>query len=137
MKKIRTMLLALAVIFLCSSFLYQTETELEESVKRGAKIYNSTCIACHQANGEGLQGAFPPLAKSDYLMADTDRAIKLIKEGVQGEMTVNGQPYYGVMPAHNLNEQELSDIMNYIRNSWGNKGEMVSVQHVKEALQKY
>lgn len=136
MKKKRTLLPALAVIFLCSSFLLQTDKELAESITRGSQIYNTTCIACHQANGEGIPGAFPPLAKSDYLMADSDRAIKLIKEGIQGEMTVNGQPYYGVMPAHNLNEQELADIMNYIRNSWGNKGEMVRVQHVKEALQK-
>lgn len=134
--KRKTALAAVVVPFICFSFLLQTGPELSESMKRGEQIYSTSCIACHQATGEGLEGAFPPLAKSDFLMADTHRAIRIIKEGFQGEMTVNGQPYYGIMPANNLNEQELADIMNYITNSWGNKGEMVSLRDVKEALQK-
>lgn len=126
---------ALAAGFICSSFILQTGGEMAESMKRGAEIYSITCVACHQANGEGLPGAFPPLAKSDFLMADTHRAIRIIKEGFQGEMTVNGQPYYGIMPAHDLDDRQLADLMNYIRNSWGNKGEMVKAEDVKEAMQ--
>lgn len=130
------LLSALVGITFFSSFLLQTGGELAKSMKRGEEIYNTNCIACHQANGEGLPGAFPPLAKSDFLMADTHRSIKIIKEGFQGEMTVNGQPYYGVMPANNLDGEQLADIMNYIRNSWGNKGEIVKIQDVNTALQK-
>lgn len=131
----RIVLIALGGTFMCTSFLLNTDKELAESMKRGEEVYKANCMACHQENGTGLEGAFPPLAKSDYLMADTPRAIKLIKEGMEGELYVNGQPYYGFMPAQDLSEQQLADVMNYIRNSWGNTGKIVRVEEVKTALQ--
>jgi mono/diheme cytochrome c family protein len=128
------MLLALPATFVMSSFLLSTDKELTESIKRGELVYIANCINCHMDNGNGMEGAFPPLAQSDYLMADTHRAIKQIKNGVEGEMTVNGVTYYGMMPAQNLNEKEIADVMNYIRNSWGNTGKVVTVDDVKAAL---
>ncbi len=125
---------ALSGLILLSSFLLNRHTELEESIKRGKQVYITNCISCHMEDGTGMQGTFPPLAQSDYLMADTHRAIKLIKEGIDGEMTVNGVTYYGFMPAQDLDEKQIADVMNYIRNSWGNKGEMVKAEDVKAAL---
>lgn len=104
----------------------------QESIERGAVIYSSECITCHMENGEGLMGAFPPLAKSDYLLADTDRAIKVILEGLSGELIVNGQTYYGEMEAIEFTDKEVADIMNYILNSWGNESEMVKEEYVKK-----
>lgn len=128
------MLVAFSATFTLSSFLLNTGKELAESIERGEQVYMTHCVSCHMEDGTGMQGAFPPLAQSDYLMADTHRAIKQTKEGVQGEMTVNGVTYYGFMPAQDLNEKQLADVMNYIRNSWGNKGGLVTVEDVKAAL---
>lgn len=128
------MLFAFSAIFILSSFLINKDKELAESIKRGEQVYMTSCVSCHMEDGTGMQGAFPPLAQSDYLMADTYRAIKQTKEGVQGEMTVNGITYYGFMPAQDLNEKQLADVMNYIRNSWGNKGGLVTVEDIKAAL---
>ena len=81
--------------------------------------------------GEGMEGAFPPLAKSDYLMADKARSVKQILKGVSGEMTVNGTTYNGDMPAIDLTDEQVSDVLNYVRNSWGNKGTAVTPSEVK------
>jgi mono/diheme cytochrome c family protein len=100
----------------------------------GEKIYTSLCISCHQKNGEGVVGAFPPLANSDYLLADVNRSIDIVKNGMQGEIVVNGQTYNGIMANQGLTDQEVRDVTNYILNAWGNKGGEVSLDEVKTAL---
>lgn len=104
---------------------------------RGKVAFDKTCIACHQATGLGVPAAFPPLAKSDYLMADRKRTIKQVIKGSQGEITVNGKKYNGVMPPQVLTEQEIADVLTYVMNSWGNKAEAITleeVQAVKKSL---
>jgi mono/diheme cytochrome c family protein len=100
----------------------------------GEKIYTSMCISCHQKNGEGVIGAFPPLANSDYLLADINRSIDIVKNGMQGEIVVNGQTYNGIMANQGLTDEEVRDVTNYILNAWGNKGGEVSLDDVKTAL---
>lgn len=87
----------------------------------GKAIYDTKCMVCHQANGEGLPGAFPPLAKSDFL-ADKTASIKATIEGLTGEITVNGVVYNSAMAAVPMSDEELLDVMNYVYNSWGNEG---------------
>jgi len=105
--------------------------DLKASIERGKEVYNIHCITCHMEKGEGLEGAFPPLAKADYLMADKARSIKQILQGASGEMTVNGKTYSGEMPAIDLTDEQVSDVLNYVRNSWGNKGAAVTPTEVK------
>jgi mono/diheme cytochrome c family protein len=105
--------------------------DLKASIERGKEVYNIHCITCHMEKGEGLEGAFPPLAKADYLMADKGRSITQILKGVSGEMTVNGKTYSGEMPAIDLTDEQVSDVLNYVRNSWGNKGAAVTPTEVK------
>lgn len=105
---------------------------LEASMKRGLEIYQLNCQACHGFNGEGVSGVFPPLAKADYLMADKARSIRQTIKGISGEMLVNGVTYYGNMPAQALNNRQIADVLNYIRNSWGNQGEIVTIQEVAQ-----
>ena len=105
--------------------------DLKASVKRGQEIYISNCISCHMEKGEGLEGVYPPLAKSDYLMADKKRSIIQIIKGVSGPMKVNGIDYNGEMAAIDLTDQEVSDVLNYVRNSFGNKGAAVMPTEVK------
>ena len=100
-------------------------------MEKGKRVYNQTCFACHQATGLGLPGVFPPLAKSDYLMADKERAIRGIIKGQSGEMTVNGQKFNGVMPPVMINDEQIAQVLTYVRNSWGNEGDIVTVDEVK------
>lgn len=103
-----------------------------EKIELGKKIYNSSCFACHQGTGEGIAGAFPPLANSDYLNADKDRAIKAVLFGLSGEITVNGKKYNSQMPAQNLSDEEIASVMTFVYNSWGNNGTEVTVADVKK-----
>ena len=105
--------------------------DLKASIERGKEVYNTQCITCHMEKGEGIEAVFPPLAKSDYLMADKTRSIRQILEGASGEMTVNGKTYNGEMPAVDLTDEQVSDVLNYVRNSWGNKGAAVTPTEVK------
>jgi nitrite reductase (NO-forming) len=116
---------------LLMSFQKKQKFDLKASIERGKEVYDTQCITCHMEKGEGIEGAFPPLAKSDYLMADKNRSIKQILEGATGEMTVNGKTYNGEMPAIDLTDEQVSDVLNYVRNSWGNKGAAVTPAEVK------
>ena len=100
-------------------------------MKAGAIVFNTNCVACHQANGQGIPDAFPPLAKSDFLMADKARSIKVVKQGLQGSVTVNGKTYASVMPALGLSEDDIASVLTYVRNSFGNKGDAVTIEEVK------
>jgi nitrite reductase (NO-forming) len=105
---------------------------VEEQVKAGQALFLGTCSVCHQGNGAGLPGVFPPLAKSDYLNADENRAISAVLHGLSGKITVNGKEYDSVMPPMNqLNDDEVANILTYVLNSWDNKGGSISADQVK------
>ncbi len=98
---------------------------------RGETVYLANCAACHQADGTGLRGAFPPLANSDYLQRDRKEVLAAALFGLSGPITVNGVDYNGVMPSMGyLSDQELADTLTYVFNSWGNSGAAVSVDEV-------
>jgi nitrite reductase (NO-forming) len=104
---------------------------LAQKISDGKQVYMKTCFACHQAEGQGIANAFPPLAKSDYLNADVDRAIGIVLKGKTGEITVNGKKYNSVMTKQTLNDEEIADVMTYIYNSWGNNKTNVTVNKVQ------
>lgn len=106
----------------------------EARMRVGKIVYNQNCLACHQENGMGIPNAFPPLAKSDYLMADRKRAIRLVKNGLEGPITVNGNLYNSAMPALGLSDDDIANVVTYIMNSFGNKADMVTQDEVKKAL---
>ncbi|GGZ83467.1 c-type cytochrome [Algibacter mikhailovii] len=115
------------------SFNVVSQNIVEESIKRGKKIYMQNCVACHMPDGKGMTGAFSPLAKSDYLMEDINRSITTILEGLNGEITVNGITYYGAMvPFNSLTDKEIADVSNYIRNNWGNQGKPIEPELVAD-----
>jgi mono/diheme cytochrome c family protein len=118
----------LSVCFL--SFQKKQKFDLKASIARGQELYTVHCLACHQEKGEGIEDIYPPLAKSDYMMADKKRTIDQILHGVTGEIKVNGKIYNGEMSSFDLNDQEVSDVANYIRNSWGNKSTAVTPSEV-------
>jgi nitrite reductase (NO-forming) len=101
-----------------------------QQIEFGQRIFEANCQACHQAQGQGIAGAFPPLAKSDYLNADPLRAVDAILHGLSGKLTVNGTDYNGVMPAMRLSDDDIANVVTFISNSWGNKGVTVSPEQV-------
>lgn len=134
MKKI--LLFSIVSVFALASFQQKPKFVLAESVSRGKDIYTAQCLTCHLEQGEGIEDVYPPLAKSDYLMADKKRAIQQVLYGAKGEMKVKGKTYYGEMTAFDLNDQQTSDVLNYIRNSFGNKGGAITPEEVKAARNK-
>jgi len=97
----------------------------------GKIVYQKTCITCHQSDGKGLQGTYPPLAGSDYLLADKLRAIRLVLKGSSGKITVNGNEYQGVMTPQVLNDNDVAQVLNYVYHSFGNNGPSVNPSEVK------
>ena len=122
------------IIGLVSSFGVRKnqDFDLKASIARGKDLYVTFCLTCHGENGEGVEGLYPPLAKSDYMMKDDKRSIQQILYGVEGEMTVNGKVYNTPMEKIDLTDEQTSDILNYSRNSWGNKGDAIKPEDVKK-----
>jgi nitrite reductase (NO-forming) len=111
--------------------LAQNKFDLKSSIARGKEVYTAYCITCHMEQGEGLEDVYPPLAKADYLMADKKRSVLQIIYGANEEMKVNGKTYKAEMTGFDLSDQDLSDLLNYIRNSFGNNGTAVTPEEVK------
>ena len=104
----------------------------EETLKRGAAVYARTCVACHQPTGKGLPPVFPPLAEVPIVNGDATLPIKFILHGLMGPVTVAGTTYNSMMPAvAGVNDQEISDVLTYVRASFGNNSSPVTVEQVK------
>ena len=105
---------------------------LDMQIKAGGALFNGACSVCHQANGQGLEGVFPPLAKSDYLTANNkERAIGVVINGLTGPVIVNGKSYNSVMPPMSqLADDEVANILTYAGNSWGNSIGVFSAEQV-------
>jgi nitrite reductase (NO-forming) len=104
----------------------------EIQTKKGKRVYTQTCFACHQGEGQGIAGVFPPLAQSDFLMADKERSITTLIKGLAGPIRVNNVDYNGVMPPVMLNDEQVANVLTYIRNTWGNQGDAVTIDEVKK-----
>lgn len=109
---------------------------IKERIDAGKMIYSETCFACHQAAGEGVPNAFPPLAKSDYLNENVERAIDIVLHGKSGEITVNGKKYNSVMTAQTLNDDEIANVLTYVYSNWGNSNKEVTAAMVAKVRSK-
>jgi nitrite reductase (NO-forming)/hydroxylamine reductase len=131
-RRVVTALAGSLLIVACSQAEEQTGTadvhaaetaagSLDELMAAGKGIYEANCGACHQPNGKGLPGAFPPLAESDYLLRDREDVLAVALFGLSGPITVNDQEYNGVMPSMgHLKDEDLAAALTYVFNSWGN-----------------
>ncbi len=133
-KSLFSLSLAVFIIALFTqSFSKSQAFDLKASMARGKEVYTNYCITCHMEEGNGVENVFPPLAKSDYLMADKKRSILQVINGATGEMKVNGKTYNTPMVGIELSEEQVSDVLNYVRNSWGNKGAAIKPVDVANA----
>jgi nitrite reductase (NO-forming) len=112
-------------------FFASQDKNLQESMKRGKEVYALHCQNCHMENGQGMEGVNPPLAKTAYLK-DTKKNIGIILNGQTGDVVVNGKKYNAIMnPLNYLDDKQIADVLNYVRNSWGNKYPIVTPAQVK------
>jgi nitrite reductase (NO-forming) len=106
----------------------------ENPFLHGKELYASYCSACHQAQGQGRGRTVPPLALADYLLADRDRAIRIIRQGLNEAIRVNGIDFKQPMPGLALSDDEIADVLTYVYGSWGNPGGLVTGEQVRNAF---
>ncbi|MBI3345731.1 MAG: cytochrome c [Burkholderiales bacterium] len=101
----------------------------------GAALFSSLCAACHQANGQGLPGVFPPLAGSEWVQGQASTAAAIVLHGVHGHLMVRGHPFNGTMPAFGgqLSDEQLAAVLTHVRSQWGNTAAPVSLETVAQA----
>ena len=104
-----------------------------EVMQRGENVYKTYCLACHQTNGTGNPGMFPPLDQTKKVLGNKDELIGIILHGLSGKIEVKGETYYQAMAPHNfLSDQQIADVLTYIRNSFGNSASMVTKEEVRK-----
>ncbi|MES2767149.1 MAG: cytochrome c [Bacteroidota bacterium] len=98
----------------------------------GASVYNRVCASCHQGSGKGLPGSYPPLDGSALAQsADASVPVRIVIHGLKGKITRDGKEYDGAMPPWgSLTDQEIADVLTYVRTSWSNKASEVKVEEV-------
>jgi mono/diheme cytochrome c family protein len=133
--------LALALAALTSAVVAE---DIAASAARGKTMYLSTCMACHQPTGLGLPGAFPPLAKTEYVSGDTRRLVAIVLKGIVGAMTVDGKVYATGMPQPDTtfpqlkDDKNIADVLNYVRTSFGNEAkEAITPEFVAEVRKEF
>lgn len=111
---------------------FVTDNLSKEIVSEGQRVYNTYCAACHQADGRGASGRFPPLSGTDWVTGDPDRLIGILLKGLEGPIEVNGDDYNSLMPQHAfLKDQEIADVLSYIRTNFENRADSISVKDVE------
>ena len=134
MKKV--LFLSLTVFVLASSFTDRQQPGIKASILRGEKVYKATCLACHQEDGLGVQRLNPPLVKTKWVLGDKKALANIVLKGLKGgEIEIDGDEFHNPMPpmAAQLTDQEIADVLTFVRNSFGNKASAVTVAEVKAA----
>lgn len=105
----------------------------------GKALFSAHCSSCHQATGQGIPGAFPPLAGSKWLQADASIPVAIVHDGLEGEIEVSGTTYQGVMPplGGQLSDAEIAAVLSYARSEWGNSASEVSPDTVAEHKERF
>lgn len=110
----------------------QAKSPVQASITRGQQVYADQCLTCHQADGGGVQNMNPPLIKTKWVLGDKSQLIQIVLKGMTGDIEIDGNSYHNVMPGHEyLTDQQIADVLTYIRNSFGNKAKAVTVAEVK------
>ncbi|HEX8425449.1 cytochrome c [Hymenobacter sp.] len=102
----------------------------------GAQLYQTHCASCHGEQGQGLRRLIPPVAASDYVATHRSDLPCLIRNGMKGPVVVNGIEYNQVMPGHkqDLTDAEITNLLNFVQQNWGNKNELYTIREVTELL---
>ena len=124
----------IATICLCvtSVFILYAQTNLQASVTRGKAVYAQYCLSCHQEDGSGVPKLNPPLISTSYVTGDKKKLIQWVLTGSKENVPIDGKYYSNNMAAQsNLSDQQIADVLTYVRNSFGNKATAVTPAEVK------
>ena len=135
MMKLSHLPLRVYLLFLAGCFSESTpQVELS-----GAEVYQKYCQSCHQVNGQGMAGLYPPLALSSWVQAEPSVPIRIVLHGLQGPIVVREQKYNNIMAAWGtiLSSQDVARVLTYVRQSWGNKASTISTKQVDDIRAKY
>ena len=133
--KFKIVLLAIAACLFAVSVNAQTRRTKGSgaSVARGKIVYTSVCLSCHMAAGEGVPRLNPPLTNTTYVLGDKTALIKIVLNGFNEDVEINGQKFSNAMTPHSdLKDQQIADVLTYVRKSFGNKASSVTVAEVKK-----
>jgi len=137
-KKAIGLLLAFTLLSLCLKAqtthrpVHSARARLAIAIANGKKIFMDNCASCHQADGGGIGNMNPPLVQTTYVLGDKIKLIKIVLNGFNEDVEINGQTYSNVMPSHDfLKDKEIADVLTYVRNSFTNKASIVTATQVK------
>ena len=99
---------------------------------RGKKVFAANCQTCHQANGQGVPGQYPPLAGSEFTTGASRRPAMIVLKGLQGPVKVKGQQFGSAVmqPWESLGDQKVADVLTYERSEWGNNASPVTKEQI-------
>lgn len=132
-KKGMMVITALMVVMLLMAQTKPSASSKETIMANGSKVYKMYCLACHQADGGGVPHLNPPLINTAFVLGDKKDLVEIIIKGKKEPVEIDGEVYNNPMPPQVLlNDQQIADVLSYVRNSFGNKASMVSVAEVKK-----
>ena len=110
----------------------QTKPVPKKTMEAGKTVYSTYCLTCHQEDGNGVPRMNPPLVKTKFVLGDKTKLVQIVLKGMDEALEINGQTFSNVMASHNfLTDQEIADVLTYVRNSFGNKASIITANEVK------
>lgn len=107
-------------------------TPVQQAINRGKLVYGVNCLSCHQADGYGVGNLNPPLVGTSWVLGNKSSLIQMLLKGSQGQVEIDGDTFANAMPAQaHLTDQQIADVLTYVRNSFGNKASVVTPAEVK------
>ena len=135
---IKTAALFFAALLLTAALQAQVKkkehhSSLKSAMARGKVVYNNICLACHMADGNGVPTLNPPIVRTEYVLGDKARLIKIVLNGFKEDVAINGQKFSNNMSPHkDLTDRQIADVLTFVRKSFGNKANRVSALEVKK-----
>lgn len=122
----------LCIVFVAYLWAQAKTTPLAASITRGQAVYAKACMTCHQKNGAGVPHLNPPLTKTSWVLGDKKKLITITLKGMNQPIEINDEEYLNAMPGlPHLTDQQVADVLTYVRNSFGNKASAVTPAEVK------
>jgi len=126
-----SLFIIISTVFLIKILSDEKKVSQQADQLTGTQLYAKYCLTCHQADGNGVRGQFPPLAGNNKITGPSTDVIRIVLFGLEGPLTVNERDYNQLMPAQGyLSDQQIADILSYVRSNWGNKAPPVTPEDV-------
>ena len=125
-------MVVLTPVVLFALIAFNSDPVDKATMERGKKVYTQFCMTCHQVDGGGVPELNPPLEKTTYVSGSKTKLIRIVLKGLNTHEDIDGETYSNIMPPFNyLKDQQISDVLTYVRNSFGNKAFPVTPGDVK------